>query len=107
MTEPIDQERARGGAGGADGAGGAGRADLAAGDRSSTPDWRGREGMRRTIDAGTVVWGLILVAMGGWFFLDQTLGLQLPDVDWGQLWPVILIVVGDAVILQGMGRRRA
>jgi hypothetical protein len=43
--------------------------------------------------------------VGGWFFLDHTLGLDLPRIDWGDLWPVILLVIGGAVILQGLGRR--
>jgi hypothetical protein len=76
--------------------------------RDVTPgDWRRRESSRRGVDTGTVVWGLILIVVGGWFFLDQTLGLDMPKVDWESLWPVVLIVIGAAVILQGIGRRRA
>jgi hypothetical protein len=56
-------------------------------------------------DTGAVIWGLILLAVGGWFFLDQTLGLDMPSIDWGSLWPVILIVIGGVVIFQGLGRR--
>jgi hypothetical protein len=48
---------------------------------------------------------VILLAVGTWFFLEQTLGIDLPSVDWGSLWPVILIVVGAVVIFQGMRRR--
>ncbi len=70
-------------------------------------DWRRREGARRAVDTGTVVWGLILIAVGTWFLLDHTLGFDMPDVRWGDLWPLILIVIGGAVILQGLGRRRA
>ena len=76
--------------------------------RNVTPDdWRRREGRRRGVDTGTVVWGLILIVVGGWFFLDQTLGLEMPNIDWESLWPVVLIVIGAAVLLQGVGRRRA
>ena len=74
-------------------------------ERPVETDWRKREGTRRAIDTGTVVWGLILIAVGGWFFLDHTLGMDLPNIDWGDLWPVILLVIGGAVILQGLGRR--
>jgi hypothetical protein len=69
------------------------------------PDWREREAPRRGVDTSTVIWGLILIAVGGWFFLDQTLGLDLPDINWGDLWPVILLVIGVGVVLQGVGRR--
>ena len=72
-----------------------------------TPDdWRRRESPRHRVDNGTVVWGLILILVGGWFFLDQTIGLDMPDVDWQALWPVGLIVLGAVLILQGVGRRR-
>jgi hypothetical protein len=52
----------------------------------------------------TIVFGLIVIAIGLWFFADRTLGLNLPDVDWGSLWPLILIAIG-AWILIGAGRR--
>ena len=72
---------------------------------TTKPDWRQREGPRRAIDTGTVIWGLILIAVGAWFFLDHTLGFNMPRIDWGDIWPVILLVIGGAVILQGLGRR--
>jgi hypothetical protein len=68
-------------------------------------DWRDRNRMKRVADTGTVVWGLILLAVGGWFFLDHTLELDMPRIDWSDFWPVILIVIGAVVILQGFGRR--
>ena len=52
----------------------------------------------------TIVLGLIVIAIGLWFFLDRTLGFDLPDIDWGGLWPVVLIAIG-AWILLGAGRR--
>jgi hypothetical protein len=55
-------------------------------------------------DSGAVVWGLILVVIGLWFFLDTTLGIRLPRIDWRYAWPVILIVIGGLVVLQGMRR---
>jgi type VI protein secretion system component VasF len=66
--------------------------------------WR-RHRVDRAVDTGAIVWGAILLAIGGWFFLDQTLGIRLPSVDWGDFWPVILIVIGGVVIFQGMRRR--
>lgn len=51
----------------------------------------------------SVLFGLILVAVGLWFFAEQTLGLDLPELRWRQLWPLILIVVGAWVLL---GARR-
>lgn len=52
------------------------------------------------------VWGLLLLAVGLWFFADITLGLDMPAVAWRDLWPVALIVVGLAVVLRGLAIRR-
>jgi hypothetical protein len=64
---------------------------------------RYRLGGRR--DSGAVVWGLIILTIGIWFFLDQTLGIRLPRIDWRYVWPVILIVIGAIVVIQAMRRR--
>jgi hypothetical protein len=55
---------------------------------------------------GGIIAGLVLVAVGVWFFADQTLGLAMPDVDWGRFWPVILILIGAWIVL-GSRRRGA
>lgn len=59
----------------------------------------------RRYDTVSLVWGGIMLVVGIWFFLDQTLGINLPSINWGDFWPVILIVIGAVVILQGMRRR--
>ena len=55
---------------------------------------------------GGIIVGLVLVAVGLWFFAEQTLGLAMPYVDWGRFWPVILIVIGAWIVL-GSRRRDA
>lgn len=65
-------------------------------------------GRARTRDdgrTGSIIFGLILLAIGLWFFAEQTLGLDLPSVDWGDFWPVILIAIGAWIVL-GARRRR-
>ena len=54
-----------------------------------------------------VLFGFLLLAVGLWFFAEVTLGIDLPTIRWGQLWPLILIVVG-VLILYGarLGRKR-
>ena len=74
---------------------------------SPTPDERARNRYRegRGVDTGAMVWGAILLIVGLWFFLDNTLGIDLPAIDWGDVWPVIVIAVGAILIFQGMRRR--
>ena len=54
----------------------------------------------------TLVVGLFVLGIGVWFFLERTLGIDLPTIRWGQLWPVILIVIGAVVLLGALRRER-
>lgn len=51
-----------------------------------------------------VVFGLILLGIGLWFFAEITLGLAMPSISWDQVWPIILIVIGVWIVLSS--RRR-
>jgi hypothetical protein len=55
---------------------------------------------------GTIVFGVILLVVGLWFFADQTLGLDMPQLRWSQLWPVFLIGLGVWIALGSMRRPR-
>ncbi|MEX1173306.1 MAG: DUF5668 domain-containing protein [Chloroflexota bacterium] len=54
----------------------------------------------------SLLFGLLLLGIGLWFFADHTLGLDLPRIRWNQLWPLILIVIGLWVLLGSRRRRR-
>lgn len=67
-------------------------------------DWRAqreaeraaRRGERRRGDSfGAVIFGLILVLVGG-FFLVQ---MYLPDIDTARFWPVVLVVIGVVFLI--------
>lgn len=69
----------------------------------SGPTWRpphSQEG-----NAATVLVGLVLLVIGVWYFLDQTLGLEMPRVRWADLWPLILIFIGGAMLFRSVGRQ--
>jgi cell wall-active antibiotic response 4TMS protein YvqF len=67
------------------------------------PTWQPRgDSPGRT---GTMVFGVILLGIGLWFFADQTLGLDMPRLRWSQLWPLFLIGLG-VWIAAGSIRRR-
>jgi len=46
-----------------------------------------------------IVFGIVLVTVGGWILLNN-LDL-LPDWDFWKIWPVVLIVVGCAIMFSG------
>ena len=53
-----------------------------------------------------LILGVIVLVIGAWFFATRTLGLDLPDLDWDQLWPVILIVIGGWIVYSSVRRAR-
>ena len=54
----------------------------------------------------SLFFGVILLLIGGWFFATRTLGLDLPRLDWGQLWPVLLIGLGVWIVWRSARRPR-
>jgi len=50
--------------------------------------------------AGVVV-GIGLVAIGVWFLLRE----YLPDINWGLLWPLVLVGIGALIVVTSMRRR--
>jgi len=64
-------------------------------------------GLNRAADTAARVWGLLVLAVGAWFFVDVTLGYDMPAIPWGDVWPIGLIAIGLLVVLRGMTRRSA
>ena len=60
---------------------------------------------KRGPNIATVVIGLVLVAIGLYYLLDVTLGVDLPSIRWGSVWPIILIAIGGLIILRASSRR--
>ena len=52
-----------------------------------------------------IIVGLALIAVGLYYVLDVTLGISLPAIRWGSLWPVILILIGGLMLLRASSRR--
>jgi hypothetical protein len=61
----------------------------------------------RAGDTAARVWGLLLIAVGLWFFAEVTLGYDMPAIPWRDVWPLGLIVIGLAVVVRGLSRRSA
>ena len=53
----------------------------------------------------SLIFGVIVLVIGLWFFATRTLGLDLPDVDWGTFWPVILIAIGAWIVIGAFRQR--
>ncbi|MBA2720184.1 MAG: hypothetical protein H0U52_13240 [Chloroflexi bacterium] len=49
--------------------------------------------------------GVGLIAIGLYFFLDRTLGVPMPRIQWGTVWPILLIGLGAIVLFRSVSRR--
>ena len=52
----------------------------------------------------SILFGLVILGLGLWFFAEHTLGYELPRIRWSQLWPVFLIGIGLWIVLGTMRR---
>ena len=52
----------------------------------------------------SILFGLVFLGLGLWFFVEHTLGYELPRIRWSQLWPAVLIIIGLWVVLGSMRR---
>lgn len=68
--------------------------------------WTKDPAMAAAGDTFARVWGLLVLAVGLWFFADITLDMNMPAIAWRELWPLALIVLGLAVLVRGMASRR-
>src|SRR5262245_3039959 len=69
--------------------------------------WTRDPGVVRVADTAGRLWGLLLLAVGLWFFADVTLGYDMPSIAWRDLWPIAIIGIGLLVLARGLTRRRA
>ena len=59
---------------------------------------------RRTLDATSLVAGLVLIGVGVVLLLDR---LEVLDLRFGYLWPLLLAAVGAILVASGLARRDA
>jgi hypothetical protein len=68
------------------------------------PRDRTRHGDRRASPFAIVV-GLIFIVIGAYYFLDRTLGIAMPRIQWASVWPIVLIVIGGLILVRSLQRR--
>jgi hypothetical protein len=70
--------------------------------QSTPPGWGPGWSHERRRDNGAVFLGVVLLLIGAYFLLRDTLHIRLPS--FGELWPVLLIALGLWIVLSAVRR---
>lgn len=65
------------------------------------PQEKSNRPSRESRQKGNLIGGLVLITLGAIFLADQF----IPQLDFGDLWPVILIVIGIALLFNAYGKK--
>jgi len=57
-------------------------------------------------DFGGLIFGGILLVVGIYYLFQKTLGLNIPDLNWDTLWPVLLVLLGGVVLFENWSKRQ-
>jgi hypothetical protein len=60
----------------------------------------------RRADFGSLLFGVIVLLVGGFYFLRNTLGFQLGEIDWDLIWPIFVLALGVAILAGAFRRSR-
>ena len=55
-------------------------------------------GSRRERGIGGLILGGILLLVGIYYLLKNTIGFDLPELNWDIIWPIIVIAIGLAIV---------
>jgi hypothetical protein len=56
-------------------------------------------------NGGRIIFGLVLLLVGGYYFLRNTLGFDLGELDGEAVWPVIIVAFGAWIVFRGLDPR--
>lgn len=60
----------------------------------------------RQFDGGAIVFGAVILFVGGFYFLRNTLGWDIGELDWDLIWPALIIVLGGSILYKALTRSR-
>ena len=55
-------------------------------------------GPRRELNIGGLIFGAILLLVGVYYLLRNTLGFDIPELNWDIIWPIIVILLGIGIV---------
>ena len=63
--------------------------------------------IRRTerVNGGGIIFALILILVGAYYFLRNTLGFDLGELDEKALWPIVALALGAWILYRSVSSR--
>jgi hypothetical protein len=61
---------------------------------------------RRDFDPGALVFGAVLLFVGGYYLLRNTFGFAMEELDGEKIWPLVVIAIGIAIVYRSWARSR-
>lgn len=61
----------------------------------------------RSRDMGAILFGLILLVVGGWYLLRNTFGLDMPELSGDAIWPLLVVALGVGLLWRELMTRGA
>ena len=49
-------------------------------------------------NVGGLLIGLVILGVGIYYFVEQTLGIAIPELDWDRVWPLFVIALGAGIV---------
>jgi uncharacterized integral membrane protein len=59
----------------------------------------------RGLDLGALLFGAILLVIGGYYLLTNTFAIALPELDWDMIWPLFVIALGAGILWRAIESR--
>jgi hypothetical protein len=73
-------------------------------ERPSLEDLRMQAGSRSR-DLGALLLGGVILFAGAWYFLRNTLGFNLDELNWEPIWPILVVALGAGIVYRALVRR--
>ncbi len=55
-------------------------------------------------DLGGLIFGLLILSVGLYYVLVNTLGFKLPELDWDLIWPLFVVALGVGILWRATTR---
>lgn len=53
----------------------------------------------RDFDVGALIIGTAIIVVGGFYFLRNTLGFEIGELNWDAIWPFFVIAIGISILI--------